>query len=145
DDVVASAPASWGVSSGQTITVAAAGPNLVVSDASGSSSRPLAAVSSLAVAGGGELVLDLAGGPIPVPVSYAGPAVSTVSGAGSSWSWDGGAGSISGGGISSASFTGVGRLSAGGAHDALHGPAADSTWTVSGPGSGTVGAVAFFG
>src|SRR5262249_42880832 len=58
---------------------------------------------------------------------------------------DGGAGNISGGGIESVSFTGVSRLAAGGANDALHGPAADGTWTVSGAGSGTVGALQFSG
>jgi len=74
----------------------------------------------------------------PPSLAIAAGALTIVGGPGSMWSWDGGAGTISGGGIPSISFTGVTALTAGGANDTLTGPAADSTWHVTGAGAGTV-------
>lgn len=60
------------------------------------------------------------------------------------WRFDGnGAGSADG--AARATFAGISRLTGGAGDDALRGPAADSTWLVTEPGTGTVGGLAFGG
>src|SRR5581483_490937 len=105
-------------------------------------------VTSLHVVGASALEVDLSGGPVTVPISYdagANGAISVAGGSGSSWTYDSGSGTVSGGGISSLSFTNVTSLAAGSGTDTLHGPAADSVWHVTGSGSGTVGGASFSG
>ena len=142
-------PSPWLVSATSgTVTIAVDGTDLVVTSGGVSTRRPLADVGSLSISSPGGLVVDLSGGAISMPVSYDGGgsgSISVISGTGSAWQWDGGAGQVSGGGIISLAFTGVTKLAAGGPGDTLFGPAADSTWTVTGAGSGTVGGLSFSG
>ena len=142
-------PSPWLVSATSgTVTIAVDGTDLVVTSGGVSTYRPQADVGSLSISSPGGLVVDLSGGAISMPVSYDGGgsgSISVISGTGSAWQWDGGAGQVSGGGIISLAFTGVTKLAAGGPGDTLFGPAADSTWTVTGAGSGTVGGLSFSG
>jgi hypothetical protein len=89
------------------------------------------AVDGVAVRAAAPLTIDA--GPIAV-----------VGGPGAAWSWDGGAGTIVGSGLS-VTFRNATSLTAGGASDTLTGPAADSTWNVTGAGSGSVGGLTFAG
>ncbi|HVW88076.1 MAG TPA: hypothetical protein VHC01_01295, partial [Gaiellaceae bacterium] len=136
-------PSAWDVTAGgQTVSVSVSDGNLVVTVGGTSTSKPLAEVSELDVTGPGALELTTA---IGIPISYNGVSAGSVSvtgGSGSTWSYDGGSGSVSGG--VTLSFENVTTLAAGGG-DTLNGPAADSTWDVTGDGSGTVGGASFSG
>ena len=142
-----SPPSTWQVDDNGTVTIAVAGSNLVVTADGVSSQRALGDVTMLTVSSSG-IDFDLSGGAITVPITYDGGGAGSITvgpGPGSSWSYDTGAGRVSGGGISSLTYTGVDALNAGGASDTLDGPAANSVWMVSGPGSGTVGGATFSG
>ncbi|HEX3806145.1 MAG TPA: hypothetical protein VHV52_05115, partial [Gaiellaceae bacterium] len=142
-------PAVWTVNAtGSAVTVSVAGDELVVDVGGAVSEQLLASVSSLHIVGAASLDVDLSGGPVTVPISYdagANGAVSVTGGSGSTWTYDSGSGTVSGGGISSLSFTNVTALNAGSGTDTLNGPAADSVWNVTGSGSGTVGGAGFSG
>src|SRR5262249_24388810 len=90
---------------------------------------------------------DVNQGSIAAPVTYDGPSLSVAnSPVASDWTVKGdGTGTDSGGGISSISFKNTNSVSAGGANDTLHGPAADSTWTINAVGGGTVAGTTFGG
>ena len=118
-------PAPWTVdSNGQPVSVVVDGADLVVTVNGVSTSRASADVTTLIISGGG--------------------AFTASSDAAATWTWDGGTGTISGDGFS-ISFSGVFALNALGPDDTLVGPAADSTWNVTGAGAGTVGGLAFSG
>ena len=64
------------------------------------------------------------------------------------WQLEGaGAGSVTAQGAAApaVSFTGIGSLEGAAGQDVLHGPAADTTWTVTGAGAGTVAGTGFSG
>ncbi|HEY6961294.1 MAG TPA: hypothetical protein VI408_05320, partial [Gaiellaceae bacterium] len=137
------APSAWTVH-GTSVSVAASGSNVVVTVDGTSTTRAAADLTTLFV-GGTSLTIDLSGGPLGgLPISFDGGAISVTGGAGASWTYDGGAGTITGNGLA-VSFTHVTSLNAGSGTDTLHGPAADSTWNVTGSGSGTVGGASFSG
>ncbi|HEX7082887.1 MAG TPA: hypothetical protein VF186_02090, partial [Gaiellaceae bacterium] len=144
-----SPPAEWAVdATGESSTVAISGGDIVVTAGGVISSRAAADVTTLTISGGSALALDLSGGDLGVALVFLAAADGSLTvgpGAGSDWSWDGGAGTVSGGGIASLRFANVTHLTAGGADDTLHGPAADSVWTIDGAGAGTVGGLAFSG
>ena len=142
-------PVSWNVDgNGGAVTVSVEGDQLVVTVGGVASTRGLADVSSLSIADASSLDVDVSGGSISVPIVYSGGgagAIAVSGGAGATYTYDSGAGTVSGGGIASLTYSGVDSLSAGGAYDVLDGPAADSTWSVTGDGSGAVGGVSFSG
>ncbi|HEX4526420.1 MAG TPA: hypothetical protein VH108_06715, partial [Gaiellaceae bacterium] len=95
----------------------------------------------------GSLVIDVNNGSIAAPVTYDGPSLTVAnSPVASDWTIAGdGTGTVTGGGITSISFTNVTTISAGGPSDTLHGPGADSNWAITGAGAGTVAGTSFAG
>ena len=142
-------PSTWNVdATGSVVTVAVSNGNLVVTVNGVASTRSVADVSALAIAGARSLTVDLSGGSLAgIPITYGGSlnaALTVVGSAGTSWTFDGGAGTVSADGLA-LSYSNVSSLSGGAGVDTLHGPAADTVWHVTGAGSGAVGGATFSG
>ena len=144
-------PSSWVVTTADSsaqISIAVSGADLVITVNGVTESRPLASVSGVTISGAqsGNVSVDLGGGAISVPVVVSGAtSLSVGAGVGSDYSYDGTGVSVTGGGIASISLPSVTAISAGGAADTLHGPAANTTWTITGANSGVVDGLAFAG
>ncbi|HEV8461410.1 MAG TPA: hypothetical protein VGQ38_11945, partial [Gaiellaceae bacterium] len=115
-------PSAWSVqANGSDVRVFVRGDNLVVTVDGNATQRALDDITTLDIVGAASL---------------------TVADEGTTWTYDGGAGTVTDANVP-ISFSGVASLNA--SHGTLHGPAADSTWSVTGDGSGTVGSATFSG
>ena len=119
-------PATWEIQAANSVSVEVSGGELLVIADGVSSSRPLESVSGLAISGAGSLSVSSS---LAMTWSYVGNGTLQISGAG----------------ILPITATGVTQATATGPADTLIGPAAASTWYVTGPDSGTVDGLAFTG
>jgi hypothetical protein len=119
-------------------------------------SAPLAGLTGVSISSSQalNLTLDIAGGSIPVPISFTGPsgftnslAIPTLTGA-SAWTWTGTTltGTSAAADFQTITVTGIEQLTLDpDADNALTGPASAATWTVDGTLAGSVAGLAFSG
>ncbi len=108
--------------------------------------RPVSMVSSLVIAGGGGND-SLTVGAMDVAVSFDGGAGNNTLhlGGGAVVSLNATGGSVSSAGTAGATFSNVSSISASGTGNTLAGPTPDTSWTLTGPNAGSVGALSFSG
>ncbi len=132
--------------SGTDVALATDGTSLTVTVDGVTTTQLLSGISSVQVTSS-TLTIDAANGTIAAPIAFDGASLALVnSPTASDWTVNGdGTGNVAGGGVTSIAFTHVTHLSAGGSADTLHGPSADSAWTIDGANAGSVGGVTFTG
>jgi len=131
--------------------VSAAGSDLAVTVNGTTTTRPAPTVKSLDIAAAATdttaLKVDTTAGAIAAPITYDGGATATstveVVAPASTWTVSGATGSVAG--PLTLSFTNVLAIKATGAGHTLVGPSTNSTWTVNGPGAGTLGTLSYSG
>ncbi|MDX6676727.1 MAG: hypothetical protein QOE31_779, partial [Solirubrobacteraceae bacterium] len=134
----------------RSISVTVEGTDLAVTVNGVKTTRTIASLSALRItssdAQDDALTIDLSAGAIELPISFDGNGGSnsvTVDAPHAAWTWTGTSGAVTGAVL--LTFSGVQRVTAEGADDALTGPAGGGSWTVDATGAGSVAGLSFSG